>query len=101
VANNFTSNPIVVDTAMTGGYQAAISAAAGNKFPLYPKRVEWFNPTLSGDTFTIVDPVTSRVILKGRAEAANQSQIFDVSGQTWTDFKVSAISAGGTLYIYV
>lgn len=212
MANSFTSNPIVVDTAMTGGYQAAISAAAGNKFPLRPKRIEWFNPSAAGDTFNIVDPVfhlsvpaaptlgsvaggalaattyfvkityvtpygetlasaeasqavalnnlltvtspaavtgasgwnvyvstttgtetkqngstpiaigtnyteatsglvagaalpaastADRYILRGRAEANNQSQIFDVSGQIWADFQVSAITAGGTLYIYV
>lgn len=95
MANDLAVRPLRVDTTMTGG--------AGLLRPIHVIKVYWFNPTTLADTFSIVDPVSSKVLLQGRAEVANQSQVFDFpEGTTWKDFKV--IFAGGatpgTLYIY-
>jgi len=92
MANDLATRPIKVDTVMGAG--------AGLGRPLKVTSVYWFNPTSVGDTFTIIDPVSSKVLLQGRAEADAQSQIFDFAApQDWRDFRVSAL-VSGILFIY-
>ena len=93
MANDLTVNPIRVDTVM------ASAAAPGQ--PMSVKLVYWFNPSASGDAFSIHDGSSGvPVQLEGRAEAANGSQAFYFEPtQIWRDFQVSVIGSG-VLYIY-
>lgn len=92
MANDLANRPLKIDTTMGAG--------AGLLRLITVIKVYWFNPTAVADAFLIVDPVSSKVLLQGRAEAAAQSQVFDFpEGITWKDFKVT-ITAGGILFIY-
>ena len=92
MANDFTVNPMVVDTAM--------GAAAGLSNPIRVKRVYWFRPTDVAHTFNIGDTSTAaNILLEGQCEVVNQSQVFDLSGQIWKDFRVDTLGSG-TMYIF-
>lgn len=92
MANDTGARPIKIDTAMGSG------AALGR--PIQVVKVYWFNPTTLNHTFSIVDPTSSKVLLEGRAEVANQSQVFELpQPMKWRDFKVSTLQSG-ILYIY-
>jgi hypothetical protein len=92
MANDLTNRPLKVDTVMGAG--------AGLSRPLRVVKVYWENPTTAGNTFVIIDPTSSKVLLEGRAEANNQSQVFEFPVPiTWRDFRVSTL-ASGTLWIY-
>jgi hypothetical protein len=67
-------------------------------------KVYWENPQNVGDTFVLVDSVTGALLLPGRCEVANQSQIFDEStGLSPIPFKGIGCSAlsSGTLYVTI
>ncbi len=92
MANDFTVNPIIVDTEMVA------NASIGR--PIRVKRIIWFNPTTAGQLFNIGDGSTAaNVLLTGRAEVNAQSQVFDLGRQIWKDFLVDDLDSG-TLYIY-
>lgn len=67
-------------------------------------KVYWFNPAAVGDTFTLVDATKGVLILTGRCEAANQSQLFDqsngLSATTFNGLGCSQLSSG-TLYVTI
>lgn len=91
MANNFNQLPIRVDTAMTVTYQ---NSSPPNNLSIYPTLVYWFNPGTIGDSFSIVDSA-GNVLLQGRAEVANQSQIFAIPGGTrWNDWKATTLVSG-------
>ena len=91
--NNLAANPISIDTVM--------AAAANPGQPMYVKMVYWFNPTTIAHAFNIHDSSSgANVLLEGRAEVANQSQVFRFDPpQLWRNFQVSVIGSG-ILYIY-
>lgn len=94
MSNSLTTNPIVIDSVMgsVGGL--------GKRLPI--KLIYWFNPTTAGHAFSIHDgSAGTHILLEGRAEADNQSQLFKFDpAQTWTDFQVSVLGSG-KLYIYI
>lgn len=92
MANDLSARPLKVDTAMGAG------AALGR--PVRVTKVYWFNPTTAAHTFLIIEPTSGKTLLEGRAEAANQSQVFDFDKpQVWRDFRVSTLQSG-VLYLY-
>lgn len=93
MANNLAVNPIRVDTVM--------GSPADPGQPMYVKMAYWFNPTTIGHAFSVHDGSSGvPVLLEGRAEVANQSQVFRFEPpQLWADFQVSVIDSG-VLYIY-
>ena len=102
MANAAGGQPIKLDTAVAN--HAALLLP--NNLPLYVNKVEWFNPTAAGDTFTIRD-TDGLVLLTGIAEAATatpgNSQIYNfIPPAIWTKpqgWYLSQISSG-SLYIY-
>jgi hypothetical protein len=92
VANNFTTNPIVVDTA----FATAIILPV---FVIALDEIYWFNPTTIGHTFSVTLSDQNKVLRTGRAEVANQSQVFDMHGMRISSLLVPTLT-GGTLYIY-
>lgn len=96
MANNFSYNPIVVDTTFSSG------PGTGGTILVY--KVYWYNPTAAADTFTITDASTGATLLTGYAQTANQSQMFEfgmvrlaipLGGSGW-----SVTISSGTLYLY-
>lgn len=97
MANNFNQLPIRLDSAMGSTYQ---NSSPPNNLSLYPTMVYWFNPLNVGDVFTITDAGAVNVLLQGRCEVANQSQVFAIpNGTKWFDFKLTALSTG-VIYIW-
>jgi hypothetical protein len=90
--SDVTVNPMVVDGVLTVTDLAR---------PIRVKKVYWFNPTTSGDDFTITDGSSgANVLLEGQSEANNQSQNFDFDPPPiWKNFAVPTLTSG-TLYIY-
>jgi hypothetical protein len=99
MSNILTARPITLTTAMSSGYQTAIGSVAGNRMPIRPTMIVWHNPTTVGDTFSIIDPVTSNVMFQGVCSVAKQQQSFTLSGKPWKDFQLNQISSG-TVMIY-
>ena len=100
MANDFTSLPIKVDTAMTVTYQN--STGCPNNLSLYPLKIYWYDPAATGDTFVITagSATTSQVLFEGRCESTSQSQYFDVAScDRWKDFSVSTLGSG-VLWLY-
>ena len=98
MANTY-GNPITLTTVMASGYQSTIGAQAGSRMPVYPQMIVWHNPTTVGDTFTIIDPISSLVLFQGVCSVAKQAQTFVLLGRPWSDWKLSQISSG-TVQIY-
>ena len=59
MANLLTSAPITITSTMSQSYQTVVGNATGNKMPLYPKRLYWYDPVNVGDLLTVVDPVNN------------------------------------------
>jgi len=60
--------------------------------------VEWFNPTVIGHLMQLTD-LEDRVLLDGRAEAANQSRVFRPT-TWWHGLKVPTLQSG-IVYIHL
>ncbi len=76
-----------------------MGTAANLGRPLRVVKVYWFNPTAIGNAFTITDG-TGKVLIEGRCEVANQSQVFDFPKPIrWKNFQVTVLGSG-TLLIY-
>ena len=92
MANDLATRPLKIDTVM--------SAGSGLGRPLRVISVYWLGPTTADHAFSIIDPVSSKVLLSGVCEVAKQSQLFQFPQPIrWKDFKVSVIGSG-TLYIF-
>jgi hypothetical protein len=93
MSNDLKSNPAVIDTALStsstlnGGNEAALD------------EIYWFNPTASGDTFTVTLGDGAQILRTGRCESANQSQVFQMYGRRVTAIQVPTLTSGGKLYI--
>lgn len=98
MANNFTANPIAVDTVFTSPTFANSTKLPTNS-ELKLMEVYWYNPTNIGDTFVITLADGNTVVRRGRCEVANQSQVFRMWGIRIRDFIVPTLSSG-SLFIY-
>lgn len=98
MANNFSSNPIKVDTAFSTSYKAVAGAMPSGGMEISLIEVYWLNPTNIADTFVMTTVDGNTTLATGRCEVANQSQIFPMYGRRVTDFAVPTL-ATGTLYI--
>ena len=98
MANSYNVRPILLNTVMGSGYQAAISAAAGNRIPVFVKSIVWVGPVTSGDTFTIIDPASSTVLFEAKAAATDVGTTKQfIINRMWGDFELSQISSGTVL----
>lgn len=98
MANNFTSNPIQVDTVFTSPtFASATKLPTNSELTLH--EIYWYNPTNIGDTFSITLADGQTVLRNGRCEVANQSQVFRMWGIRIRNFTVPTLTSG-TLFIY-
>src|SRR4051812_18127893 len=100
MANIFTTKPLQIDTTMVSGFNAQIG---GNGKPISAYKVEWFNPAAAGDTFSITELVSGRILHQGQCESNSQSQVWDFARPLVlprsSDWKVT-ISSGKLLIWY-
>ena len=98
MANDFTSNPLILDTAMVGGYQA--QSGVPNGLMLYPRVIRWDAPVAAGDQFQIEDS-NGNILFKATCAANGQGEDFEVAeGVRWEDLWTLSLIDSGTLYIY-
>jgi hypothetical protein len=97
MANVLNVRPLKIDTTFSTKFSVQTGAPTGVTLNL--DEIYWYNPSASGDTFTVTLGDGNTVIRQGRCESANQSQVFPMYGLTITDFTVPTLSSG-TLYIY-
>lgn len=102
MANSLGTNPIIIDTTLVTAFNASQSTASTRK-PLRVRKIEWFNPAATTDTFSITENVSGKKLLEGKCEVAAQSQIFDFASKALilpqtSDWKATITS--GTLYIW-
>jgi len=95
MANDLNARPIRIDTTFATGAQLGRVAKV--------RKVYWFQPATTSDTFSITEKVSGKTLLQGKAEAALQSQVFDFASKPLilpksSDWNVSITS--GTLFIY-
>lgn len=74
MANNFTGNPIVLDT-FTSAIDVAVSLGYPAGTPLFINWIEWQIPTTIGHTAVVTDKVSGIDIFSEKCVAANQSII--------------------------
>ena len=98
MANNFISNPMVIDTA----FSTKASATAGLSVPAGGwciDEIYWYQPTTIGHTFIVYQADGTTPVRLGYCEVANQSQLFKGYGFRLADFQVPTL-ASGKLYVY-
>lgn len=96
MANDFSKNPLSIDSVMAATYQ---NSSPPNALAIFPRKIYWFNPANIGDLVNII-AADGKLLWAARCEVANQSQFFDAPvSDKWRDFQVSVLGSG-TLYIY-
>jgi|ERR1700676_4820640 hypothetical protein len=98
MANNFKSNPMVIDTVIS----SKVSAVAGVQVPpggWCIDEIYWYQPATIADTFQVTLGDGTTPVRIGYCEVANQSQLFKGYGFRIADFQVPTL-ASGKLYIY-
>lgn len=98
MANDFSSNPLRIDTAMAATYQ---HSSPPNNLSIYPRRIVWYDPT-AADTFLIADP-NGQTLYEGIAATTGVTVDFEVApGVKWRDFKVTfpVHTGSGVIFIY-
>lgn len=99
MANDLTSNPLVLDTVMVGGYQAQVPAPPNNLM-IYPRVIHWDAPTTAGHQFEIDDSL-GNILFKATCKANGQGEYFEVAdGVRWEDLWELVTLQSGILYIY-
>lgn len=100
MANNFLSNPIVINAVMSGTYQSNIAAIYQRPY-LRIEKVYWEGPITIGDQAVLQDGA-GNIILPLRCESPAQSQVVDWSAnpKSIRDFQVVTLDSG-ILYIYL
>ena len=103
MANTYTSNPILINTAMPEGWKAEVASSLGSPLMLKILKIEWYSPVAEGDTVNIQDPENGLDLLDFTCETAGQSQIVDFTARPllWRDFNVYHISSGTIKIWYV
>lgn len=96
MANNFTSNPIVVDSAMASSYKSSVAATLGSLFTLRIQQVRWLDVGTVGDELRIIDPSSGIELIHERLTVASQEIVVDFSalGKIWRDFQVVQRDSG-------
>jgi len=74
MANDFTSNPIIIDT-FTSAVDVASSLGFQAGTPLKINSIEWQTPTTIGHTALITDKASGSVVFSETCVTANQSII--------------------------
>lgn len=99
--NYYNQDPVSLDTAMTGGYKAAVASTQGSFIPLRVSKIVWHNPAAAGNTFQIADPTSGTVLFEAIAAVAGQDVVLDFNAnpKVVRDFQLTQISSG-TLLIY-
>ncbi len=93
MSNTFNARPITLTAVMSHGYQTTIGSVAGNRTPINPSMIIWHAPVTAGDTFSIIDPITSAVLFSGTCVTGGVDQTFFLAGR-WADWQLSQISSG-------
>lgn len=92
MGNVLTTNPYVIDTAMSSSMKA--SNGLPQNIPIYVTQVYWLAPASASDTFAVEDG-TGTVFSQGVCEVDGQSQVFPfVPPKSISDFKVSTLDSG-------
>jgi len=97
MANDYISNPILIDTAFSEGWKAEVAATLGSPLTLMVTKVEWYKPVTIGDQVKILDTSqASTDLLDFTCETALQSQVMDWTARPilWRDFQVTQIDSG-------
>lgn len=93
MANDFSGNPIVLDTFSAAvDVRSSLGYAAGT--PLKVKYIEWQTPTAQNDTAAITDAASGRSIFTETCTTAKQSIIKYIND--WVDNLYIAISGVGS-----
>jgi hypothetical protein len=104
MANNFTTNPMRIDTAMANDYLTTIGASAGLQRPIKAPIINVENPT-AGATITIQDGSAGNNTLfemqfpTAGATVAGVPMTYQVDA-IWRNFKIAALAAGSVVWIY-
>jgi hypothetical protein len=99
MANDFSSNPLILDGVMASGYQTLI-AGVPNNLTIYPRVIKWDAPVAAGDVFEIDDHL-GNILFKHTCVANGQGETFDVAeGVRWEALWQLITLASGKLYIY-
>lgn len=99
MANDFTSNPIILDGVMASGYQTLI-AGVPNNLKLYPRVIKWDAPTNAGDVLEVQDSA-GLTLFKHTCAANGLGETFDIAeGVRWEAEWQAVTLDSGTAYIY-
>ena len=98
MANSLTTNPYVIDTAMSSSMKA--SSGLPQNIPIFVTQVYWLSPGAAADTFSITD-ANGSVFSTGVCEVDGQSQVFPFDPpKAISDFKVGTLDSG-TIYLSI
>lgn len=100
MANDFSSQPMVLDSTMLAGYQDP-SNNPPNNLGIYPRIIHWDGADLvAGDTFEI-DDSAGDILFAATCPANGQGQYFDVAeGVRWERLWQLVTLSHGKLYIW-
>jgi hypothetical protein len=95
MANDFTGNPIVLDT-FTSAIDVASSMGFPSGYPLKVNSIEWQNPTAEGDTALITDKASGTSVFGETCVSVNDSIIKYFFGQRIKNLCIAAsgVSSG-------
>lgn len=102
MANNLTSNPIVITGSMATSYKAQVAASLGTLFCIKVERIRWVQAPATS-SISIGDPASGLVLWAAANPSATAIDIdgdFTADPRLWRDFEINAFP-GGTLYIYI
>ena len=99
MANDFSSNPIILDAVMIAGYQTT-TGGVPNNLEIYPRIIHWDAPVAAGDVFEI-DDALGNILFKATCSANGKGEYFDVAeGVRWpAEWQLVTLDSG-VLYIY-
>ena len=99
MANDFSSNPIILDGVMAAGYQTLI-AGVPNNLLVYPRVIKWDAPVAAGDVLE-VDDSAGNILFKHTCAANGLGETFDIAeGVRWeAEWQLVTLDSG-VAYIY-
>lgn len=97
MANDFTSNPIKIDTVIASNY---VPADGEISFPLYVSGIYWYNPGSIND-LAVVQNIGGKLRWQGRCEVANASQYFKFEPPLQFKGLLVPTLGSGTLFLYL
>lgn len=99
MANNFTTNPMRVDTTMASDYLTTIGASAGLERPIKVVSIRIENPTPTAGTWTLTDGAATPQTLYETNLPATVGTYLDSTERLWRNFKAGAPPAGQVMWI--